>query len=72
MKNDFCWSDFEEFKDPKNIVNNISDPYQLEELTIDPNETMIDPLSAITDLDPDDGDYTTTFGANELAGSAET
>ena len=29
MKNDFCWRDFEEFKDPKNIINNISDPYEL-------------------------------------------
>ena len=72
MKNDFCWSDFEEFKDPKNIVNNISDPYELEEFTIDPNKIMINPLSAITDLDPDNCAYTTTFGANELAGSAET
>ena len=72
MKNDFCWSNFEEFEDLKNIVNNISDPYELKELTIDPNKITIDPLSAITDLDPDNGAYTTTFGTNELAGSAET
>ena len=46
MKNDFCWSDFEEFEDTKNIVNNISDPYELKELIIDPDKITIDPLSA--------------------------
>jgi hypothetical protein len=73
--NEFFWSDFEEHEDFKDTVNNSSDLYELEETTLNLAEVAsntINPFGTDADPDPDDGAYTTTFGANELAGSAET
>ena len=66
----FCWNDFEELENPSDIVNDISDPYEFDEVTSDLDDpASITPIpSGITaNLVPDDGAYTTTFSANELA-----
>ena len=68
---EFRWSDFEEPEDPSETVNYPADPHKVDKLTLD-HDNALDPFGMITDPDPIDGAYTTTFGANELAGSADT
>jgi transposase InsO family protein len=64
-RNDFCWSDFDEPEHLEDTVSDSADFYELDE----PNFTT--PFGPITDLDPDDGAYTTTFSADQLGNTME-
>ena len=68
---EFRWSDFDEPEDPIDTVNYSTDPSDVEELTSDCDDALI-PFGITTNPAPDDGAYTITFGADELAGSADT
>ena len=77
MEGEFCWNDFDEPEGPEdldNVVNNPSNLSELINITCDPDATtpdLITPFGNTTNDVPDEGTYTTTYGADELAGSAE-
>ena len=67
-ENEFWWRDCGERADSPDIC----EPERIASHPDEPITDVVDPFGVNTELDLDDGAYTITFGASELAGSADT